>query len=175
VWPPYSGGKRGFVAATVGFGLPAARPSAPAGVSTPSGAAFVGAVRAGYAVGDLGFEPFAEIGGNLFGPRALWLDLGARWMFSPALRRAADGVLEGVPFFLGPEVFGGGLIELPTGSGAFSAPATGRGMLGAALDAAFAISRTVSLEARLGDLRWSPGGSGAILLAGAELGLAVRF
>jgi hypothetical protein len=175
VWPPYSGGKRGFVAATVGFGLPAARPAPPAGVSTSSGAAFVGAVRAGYAVGDLGFEPFAELGGNLFGPRALWLDVGARWMFAPAMHRGPDGVLGGVPFFLGPEVFAGGLIELPTGSGAFSTPAAGRGMLGAALDAAFAISRSVSLEARLGDLRWSPGGSGAILLAGAELGLSVRF
>src|SRR6185312_13452735 len=75
VWPPYSGGKRGFVSALVGFGMPVVRPTVAAGSS--SGAAFVGAIRGGYAVGDLGFEPFAELGGNLFGPRALWLDAGA--------------------------------------------------------------------------------------------------
>jgi hypothetical protein len=171
VWPPYSGGKRGFVAADIGFGMPIARPS----VASSSGAAFVGSVRAGYAVGDLGFEPFAELGGNLFGPRALWLDAGARWMFSPAIRRGADGVLAGAPFFLGPEALVGAFIELPIGTGPYSAPAAARAMLGLGLDASFAISSMFSIEARLGNLRWIPGGSGSVLLAGADVGLALRF
>jgi hypothetical protein len=135
----------------------------------------VGAVRGGYAVGDLGFEPFAELGGNLFGPRVLWIDAGARWMLSPTIRRGSDGVLAGVPFFLGPELVVGALVELPAGSGNYSTSASARAYLGVGLDMAFALSQSFSLEARLGNLRWVPGGSGSILLAGAELGAALRF
>jgi hypothetical protein len=170
----YSGGKRGFFAASIGFGMPAARPTPPPGV-TSSGAAFVGGVRAGYAVGDLGFEPFAELGGNLAGPHALWVDAGARWMLSPTMRRGKDGVLGGVPFFMGPEIVVGAFVELPSTSGNYSTPATARAHLGLGLDLAFALSQSFSLEARLGNLRWVPGGDGSILLAGAELGATVRF
>src|SRR5262249_26278316 len=115
------------------------------------------------------------LGGNLFGPRALWINAGARWMLSPTLKRGADGVRAGAPFFLGPEIVGGAFIELPVGTGDYSAPLVARGMLGASLDLAFALSPTFSLEARLGNLRWLPGGSGAVLLAGADLGATVRF
>jgi hypothetical protein len=180
VWPPYSGGKRGFVSAVVGFGMPVVRPTVAAGSS--SGAAFVGAIRGGYAVGDLGFEPFAELGGNLFGPRALWLDAGARWMFSPTIKRGPDGVLGGAPFFLGPEVLVGTFIQLPSGTqissvnaGAYSAPAQARALVGAALDLAFALSPTLTLESQLGNLRWAPGGSGAIVMVGATVGATLRF
>jgi len=177
VWPPYSAGKRGFVAAEAGFALPAARPTPAAG----SGASFVGALRGGYAVGDLGFEPFAELGGNLSGPRALWIAAGARWMLSPTLKRGADGMLAGVPFFLGPEILAGGFIQLSSGdqispSGAvYSSPALARGMLGAALALSLALSPTLSLESQLGNLRWVPGGSGTIVLVGATVGATLRF
>jgi hypothetical protein len=181
VWPPYSGGKRGFVSAAVGFALPVVRPAPPPGV-TSSGISFVGALRGGYAVGDLGFEPFAELGGNLFGPRALWLDAGARWMLSPTLRRGPDGVLAGVPFFLGPELLVGAFILLPPGSKidsvtetVYSSSSSARALLGASLDLSFALAPAFSLEAQLGNLRFVPGGSGAILLAGATLGANVRF
>jgi hypothetical protein len=178
VWPPYSGGKRGFVSALVGVSLPVVRP----GVAVGSGASFVGALRAGYAAGDLGFEPFAELGGNLFGPKALWVDAGARWMLSPTLKRGADGVREGAPFFIGPEILAGAFVELPSGTqisttnnGVFSAPASGRFLLGAALDLSFALSPNFSLESQLGNLRLALGGSGTLVLAGATLGATVRF
>jgi hypothetical protein len=178
VWPPYSAGKRGFVSASVGFALPAARPGSAAG----SGASFVGALRGGYAVGDLGFEPFAELGGNLSGPAALWLAAGARWMLSPTLKRGADGVLAGVPFFLGPEIVAGTFIQLgsgdeisPTNGAVYSSPAVSRGLLGAALDLSLALSPSFSLESQLGNLRWVPGGSGTIVLVGATVGATLRF
>jgi len=181
VWPAYSGGRRGFVSAIAGFSIPAVRPLPP-GVSAPSGLAFTGALRGGVALGDFGLEPFAELGGNLSGPGALWLAAGLRWMLSPTIKRGSDGVLAGVPFFIGPEILGGTFIQLPSSSQAagkngdtYSSPAVGRGLLGAAVDLSFALSPAFSLEAQLGNLRWSPGGSGALLLAGATLGATVRF
>ena len=147
VWPPYSGGRRGFVSAVAGFSIPAVRPGFPAGVSAPSGLAFTGAVRGGVAAGDSGLEPFAELGGNLSGPSAMWLAAGLRWMLSPTIKRGADGVLAGVPFFIGPEILAGTFIQLPsptetmtkTGD-TYSSPAVARGLLGAALDLSFALA-----------------------------------
>jgi hypothetical protein len=175
VWPPYSGGRRGFLSAIGGFSLPAVRPGLPAGTPSSSGISFVGAVRGGFAAGDHGLEPFAELGGNLAGPGVVWVAAGVRWMPSPTLKRGADGVLAGVPFFLGPEVLGGAFIQLPLGSGAYSSPAVARGLLGFALAASFALAPAFSLEAQLGNVRWVPGGSGALLLTGATLGATVRF
>ena len=176
MWPPYSGGKRGFVSAVAGFSVPVVRP----GVAVGSGASFVGALRAGYAAGDLGFEPFVELGGNLVGPRALWVDAGARWMFSPTIKRGPDGVLGGVPFFIGPELLLGTFVELPSGteiSGneVYSAPASARFLGGLSLDLAFALSPSFSLESQLGNLRWAPGGSGTLFFMGATVGATVRF
>jgi hypothetical protein len=186
VWPPYSAGKRGFLSAVVGFAVPAVRPAPkpalPAGVTIPSGASSVGAVRGGYAIGDLGFEPFAELGGNLSGPRALWICGGARWMFSPTLKRGPDGVLGGLPFFLGPEIVGGGFVQLGSGDeistqtgGVYSSSATARGLLGAALNLSLALSPSLSLESQIGNLRWVPGGDGPIVLVGATLAATLRF
>jgi hypothetical protein len=181
VWPPYSGGRRGFLSAIVGVAAPAVRPAPPAGVSSSSGVSFVGALRGGVALGDLGFEPFVELGGNLAGAEVLWIGVGARWMFSPTLKRGSDGVLAGAPFFLGPEVLGGGFIHLPTsttvGNFTYSAPAVTQGLLGAALDLSFALSPALAFEAQLGNLRWVPsgGGNGALVLTGATLGATVRF
>ncbi len=125
---------------------------------------------------------FAELGGNLSGPRALWIAAGARWMLSPTLKRGADGVLAGVPFFLGPEVVAGGFIqpgsgdEISSTNGAvYSSPAVARGLLGAALDLSLALSPAFSLESQVGNLRWVPGGSGAIVLVGATVGATLRF
>lgn len=176
VWPAYSGGKRGLVSVGLGFSAPAARPSAAKG----SGASFVSAVRAGYAVGDAGIEPFAELGGNLAGPRALWLNAGARWMFSPFLKRDNDGLRRGLPLFLGPELTAGLFVRLGisgvTDEGkSYSAGAEVHPVLGLALDGAFALSRSFQLEAQLGNLRWVPTAEGSILLLGATFGGALRF
>jgi hypothetical protein len=177
VWPAYSGGKRGLVNVVLGFSAAAARPGAAKG----SGSAFVGALRAGYAVGDAGIAPFAELGGNLSGPRALWVNAGARWMFSPFLKRGNDGLRRGLPLFLGPELTAGMFVRLgssdvtaPDGT-SYSAGADVHPVLGASLDVAFALSRSFQLEAQLGNLRWVPTGEGSILLLGATLGGALRF
>jgi hypothetical protein len=177
VWPAYSGGKRGLVSVGLGFSAPAARPGAAKG----SGSSFVSALRAGYAIGDAGIEPFAEFGGNLAGPRALWLNAGARWMFSPFLKRGNDGLRRGLPLFIGPELTAGLFVRLGT-SGVtakdgttYSAGADAHPVLGLALDGAFALSRSFQLEAQLGNLRWVPTGEGSILLLGATLGGALRF
>jgi hypothetical protein len=161
----------------VGMSAPAARPATAIG----SGASLTGALRGGYALGDLGFEPFAEFGGNLVGPKALWLNAGARWMFSPFLKRGSDGLRRGVPLFIGPEVsggvfvrLGGGDVKAPTGT-SYSASASARPELGAAIDVAYALSRSFQLEAQLGNLRWVPSGDGSILLLGATLAGALRF
>src|SRR5512132_4128837 len=109
VWPSYSGGNRGFFGGVLGFSLPAARPGGASG----SGGSLTGAFRGGYAIGDSGFEPFAEVGGNLVGPPALWVSGGARFMLSPTLKRGSDGGLRGGSFFLGPEVIVGAFVRLP--------------------------------------------------------------
>lgn len=177
VWPAYSGGQRGFVGALIGASAPVARP----GAATGSGASFVGGLRAGYAVGDSGIEPFVDLGGNLFGPRALWIDAGARWMWSPTVKRGADGLRRGAPFFLGPEVTAGVLVQLgassPVGKGGTSYTSTAEAhfALGASLDLVYALSPGFQLEASLGNLRWVPTGEGSILLLGATLGGALRF
>lgn len=179
VWPPYSSGNRGFVGTALGFGLTAASP--PSSSRTSSGAALVGTVRSGYALGDRGFEPFAELGANLFGPRALWLSGGARWMFAPALRRGSDGVLAGVPFFLGPEVSLGAFIQLGGATATtvdgrvYSASASAEPTLGASVDLAYALSPTLQIDATLGNLRWVPGNGGSVLLVGGTVGASLRF
>jgi len=166
----------------MGLSGPVARPSGAQG----SGVAFTGALRGGYAIGDLGFEPFAEFGGNFSGPKALWLNAGARWMFSPFLKRDTDGLKRGAPFFIGPEISGGMFVRLgatkdpnammtiPKGT-TYSSSAVVRGELGLALDVAYALSRSFQLEAELGNLRWIPSGDGSILLLGATLAGSLRF
>jgi hypothetical protein len=60
-------------------------------------------------------------------------------------------------------------------AGSYSAAAAARALLGASLDLSFALAPSFSFEAQLGNLRWVPGGSGAILLAGVTAGAVVRF
>ena len=108
---PAYGGHRGFLVASSGLWAPVARPAS-AGKDVGNGTSFVVLVRGGYAIGDLGLEPFAELGWNLFGPPALWLAGGARWMFAPLLQRGADGIFRVVPVYVGPQVSAGMFVEL---------------------------------------------------------------
>jgi hypothetical protein len=150
-------------------------------VAAGSGASFTGALRGGYAIGDSGFEPFAEFGGNLVGPQALWIAGGARFLFSPSLARGSDGGYRGGPFFLGPELLIGAFVKLPGADvvGAngtiYSSKSEAHPVLGAAFDLAFALSSSFQLEAQLGNLRWIPASGGSLLLVGATLGGSLRF
>ncbi len=177
VWPAYSGGNRGFFGAVLGFSLPAARPGAASG----SGGSLTGAFRGGYAIGDSGFEPFAEVGGNLVGPPAIWVSGGARFLFSPTLARGSDGGLRGGSFFLGPEASVGAFVRLAgpdvtaENGTVYSGAGEAHPVLGAAFDLVYALSPSFQLEAQLGNLRWVPSSGGSILLVGASLGGSLRF
>jgi hypothetical protein len=141
----------------------------------------VGAARGGYAFGDSGLEAFGEIGGNLFGPQAMWIDAGARWLWNPMRRRGGDGVLHAGPLFLGPEADLGVFLRFPGPSvvgdngvsyqGSTAANAT----LGLSLDLVVPVTRSFALEAKVGNLRWVPTGSGSILLLGMTAGAGLRF
>lgn len=179
-WPPYSGGKRGFLGLTGGFSLPVLRPPVPSGATLPLGLAMVGAVRGGYAVGDLGFEPFAELGGNLAGPGAIWVAGGARFLFAPLMKRGADGVRGGAPFYVGPELLAGGFFQLgksalTTDLQSYAASGSARAVVGASLDLAYALAPWMALEADLGNLRVIPGGGGVLITVGATLAANLRF
>jgi hypothetical protein len=180
VWPVYSGGKRGFVHAGLGFSLPALQPSV-GNTTLPRTTSVTGSLRGGYAVTDLGLELFADFGGNLRGPHALWLDVGARWMFAPAMSRGPDGVRAGVPFYFGPELLFGGFFQLgsnaidPKTLTSYSVGGASHPMVGLGLDLAYAIAPSFQIEANLGNLRWVPVSGGSVLTLGAELGATVRF
>lgn len=177
VWPPYAAGRRGFLSAMLGGSGAVLRPSAAAG----SGAAFVGLVRGGYAVGDGGLELLAELGGNLVGPRALFVDAGARWLFTPSLHRGDDGVLRGLALHVGPELTAGAFVRLPppdvtdVAGVVYSGSASAHFTVGLAVDVVVALSPALRLEAGLGNLRWVPTGDGSILLLGATVGASYRF
>ncbi len=181
VWPAYSGGNRPFFGAIVGVAGPVARPTIQgAKLSIGSGASLVGGLRGGYALGDSGLEVFGDFAGNLFGPKALWLDAGARWMWNPLLKTSADGKRSS-PLFVGPELSLGMFVRLPgaeivgVNGASYSAPTEVHAQLGAAIDVAYALSPNIQLEAQLGNLRWVPGGSGSILLMGMTAGGVYRF
>jgi hypothetical protein len=170
--PPYARGNHGVFGAVLGVSGPAARPSGASG----SGASFTGALRGGYAIGDSGFEPFAEFGGNLVGPPALWISGGARYLLGPVLATNS-----GVALWLGPEALVGAFVRLagPDVTGAngtvYSASSEARPVFGAAFDLALALSPSLQLDAQLGNLRVVPTSAGAIVLGGATLGASLRF
>lgn len=176
VWPPYSAGKRGFVGAIIGFSSAVGAPSGSKG----SSAGFVGGLRAGYSFGDAGLEAFAGLGGNLFGPRALWLDVGGRWLFSPLVRREQDGRRTGFSVHVGPEIVLGPFVRLGTDvtlpSGVvYEAPGSTHFSFGAALDVVLGISPALRIDAQLGNLRIVPSDAGTIVLMGATAGVSYRF
>lgn len=179
VWPPYSAGNRGFVTAAQGFAVAAARP----GAANGSPWSIVAHARGGYALGDAGIEAFAQIGGNLVGPRALWVDLGVRWMFTPSLHRlgGGSGPFHALSFHMGPELTLGAFMRLaepdvqgPDGT-LYEGTTTAHPALGVALGMALQMTPHIQLEGQIGNLRWVPTGDGSILLFGATLGAGLRF
>lgn len=177
VWPVYSAGHRGFLGAQLGFSMPAVRPE-PHGPS--KGAAMVALVRGGYAVGDRGIELFGELGGNLAGPKALFVGAGVRWMLNPTLNKGQDGVSRGISLFLGPAIVAGAFVRFgastpPEAGSPYSSSTVANAMLGASFDFIMAITPRVQAEASLGNLRWVPTGDGSILMLGATLGVSFRF
>ncbi len=177
VWPPYAAGRRGFLAVMVGGSGAVLRPEAAAG----SAAAFVGQVRGGYAVGDAGLELIGSLGGNLVGPRALFVEAGARFLFTPSLHRGADGLLRGLSLHVGPELTAGAFVRLPPpdvtdASGAVYSGSASAHFTGAvALDLVVAVTPALRFEGGLPQLRWVPTGDGSILVLGATLGAGYRF
>lgn len=176
VWPPYSTGRRAFAGGFQGFSAAAVRPSGAKG----STGAIVAAARGGYAPGERGLEFFGQIAGNLVGPRALWLDVGARWMFTPSVHPGGDGVLRGLAFHVGPELLFGGFFRF-TGDAKGPGGVTYEGRtevdpsLGLALAMALSFSPSLQIETQLVNMRWVPSGDDTLLLFGATIGAALRF
>ena len=178
VWPAYAANRRIFVTAAQGFSVAASTPGT-AGADSSSNA-IVGHIRAGYALGDDGLEVFANLGGNLFGPRALWIEAGGRWMWTPSLHiQPPSGDYYALSFHVGPELTLGPLIRLPTKVVAETATYEGSTeaffTLGAALDMVLAITPMIRVEAQVGNFRWVPTGEGSLVLFGATLGGQIRF
>lgn len=174
VWPPYSAGNPFIVGVAQGFSVAAVTPSGASG----DRASIVGLVRGGYAPTDLGLEAMAELGGNLFGPRALFVDLAVRWMLTPSV--LFDDDRYGGSFHMGPRIYGGAFVrfgETVTGPGgqSFSSDTTTHPMLGGTIDMALQATPELGVEGSVGDLRWVPGDDGSILLLGATLGGSLRF
>jgi len=176
IWPPYTAGKPAFVSAVVGFSSAVSSPGGASG----SGGAFVGGLRGGYAVSDRGIELLAGLGFNLAGPRALWIDLGGRWLFSPTLHREPDGRQTGFAFHVGPELTLGPFVRIgrdvtrPDGV-TFEGENATFFSIGAALDVVLALTPALRIDAQLGNLRIVPTGDGAIVLMGATAGVTYRF
>lgn len=168
---PYGGGRMGFISA--GFGVDGL-------VVTPSdakggAASFVGVLRGGVAILDTGLEPYAQLGGHLAGPSAVWLEVGVRWMGIAILKDVG-----GVGLHLGPSLHGG-LFILPGSTSAasngasYTTPTDVTGTLALSLDGALRIAERVQLDAHLGELRWVPVDSGSTLSLGANIAGGVRF
>jgi hypothetical protein len=175
VKPAYSAGNRVLLSVLPGAAFAAVRPEG----ATGNGGAFVGAARLGYAPFAFGLEPFIQVGGNLAGPPAAWIDAGARLLFTPGVREEG-GALQGTPFHIGPEIVVGAFLRPgPDAVGPDGVPYAGGLLtdvsLGAALDIVLALSPSVQLEAQLGNLRWIPADGGALLLLGATVGAGLRF
>jgi hypothetical protein len=177
VWPPYAAGRRIFVNANIGFASAVAQPEG----ATGRASSFVGALRGGYALGDAGLELFGQLGGNLAGPPALWLDAGGRWMLTPLTTRGADGRTTGFALHVGPELYAGLFVRIGAGSvtgpGGFvyESPSSAHASFGAALDVVLSLSPALRLEAQLGNFRVVPTGDGAIVTLGMTAGASLRF
>jgi hypothetical protein len=176
VWPPYTAGRPLVVSALQGFAFAAIRPEG----ATGSSASFVGMARVGYGIGDKGLELFAQLGGNLAGPGALWIDAGARFMLTPSVHPIGR-TLYGASIHFGLEALagafirpGGGEVTGPDGA-TYTRPALVDPALGAAATVIIGITPAFQVEAQMGNLRWIPAKGGALLLLGATLGAGLRF
>lgn len=168
---PYGGGRLGFLTAGIGVDGLVVTPDDSRG----GAASFVGVIRGGVAILDTGLEPYAQLGGHLAGPGAVWLEVGLRWMGIPILNSVG-----GVGLHLGPSLHGGVFIlpgsttVAPDGQ-SFSTPTSATGTIALSLDGALRIAERVQLDAHLGEIRWVPVESGSTLSLGANVAGGVRF
>ncbi|AKT36389.1 hypothetical protein [Chondromyces crocatus] len=175
VWPAYSGGKPFGVSAVLGFSFPVARAEGARG----TGASVVETIRLGYAVGGV-LEPFVQLGSNMSGPSAVWVEGGARYLFTPSLHRGAKG-LEGTAIHLGVEATAGAFIrpganDLEGPRGATFERETQAGFtMSAATTLIIGFYPGLQIEAQLGNLRFVPLAEGFLLLVGATAGVGIRF
>jgi hypothetical protein len=153
---PPAGGEHTWLLLGAGIGVSSAisRPEHAAGNATVP----VGGLRAGVSPSEA-LEVALNFSGNFTGPNAKILDLSGRYLFmvAPSLRLG-----------IGPEV---GIGAFLTSSGSQSSALQAR----LSLVAGVRISKAVSVEASLGDLRYIPASSGTLVLAGASLGGVFRF
>jgi hypothetical protein len=178
VFPPYSAGRKLALSALQGFSFVAKRPGEGA---TGSGFAMNANVRGAYMIGQSALEVLVDLGGNLSGPRALFANLGARWMYTPSLHRVRpSGQRYAASVFFGPHVDLGVFAQLaapdvtaPNGT-VYHGQSIVSPMFGASLDWSIAATPALSLEAQMGNLRVIPTSDGTLLLLGASLGLSYR-
>ncbi|MFO0612424.1 MAG: hypothetical protein U0414_07545 [Polyangiaceae bacterium] len=168
---PYGGGRMGFLTAGLGVDGLVVTPA-----DTRGGAAsFVGVIRGGVAILDTGLEPYAQLGGHLAGPSAVWLEVGIRWMGIAILHDVG-----GIGLHLGPSLHGGlfilpGSTSVAPDGNTYSTPTDATGTIALSLDGALRIAERVQLDAHLGELRWVPVDSGSTLSLGANIAGGVRF
>lgn len=157
------------VAAGLGASGVAAQPDGGSG----DRAAFVGAVKAGYAIADTGLEAGVQVSGHLAGPGVVFVDASIRWVF-PLL-----GAKDGTGLYLGPLVHGG-LAVFPGTSGEaggsiYEVPTEVSGSVAGSLDLAIVPHPNFEIEAQLGEARILGTPSGAAFLAGGNILAGARF
>jgi hypothetical protein len=143
-----------LLGAGIGFSSALSRPEHSAGSST----AAVGNLRAGVSPSE-SLELAVDFSGNLTGPNAKMLDVSARYLLAPSAS---------MPLGIGPEI-GAGVFWTSSGSQSSSFVAR------LSLVAGLRLSRSFSIEASLGDLRYVPASAGTLVLAGASAGGVLRF
>ncbi len=140
-----------------------------------SAASLVGVIRGGAEILDTGIEPYAQLGGHMAGPAAVWLEAGVRWMGIPILHEKG-----GIGLHLGPSVHGGVFIQpghstVVSSSTTYTTPTQATGTIAGAFDAALRIFDRVQIDAQLGEVRYAPVPTGATVSVGANVTGGVRF
>ncbi|EYF03625.1 hypothetical protein [Chondromyces apiculatus] len=175
VWPPYSGGKPFGLSALIGFSHATTRPEGAIG----SASAALVSLRASYAFAGT-FEPFVQFGSNLSGPGAVWVEGGARYLFTPGLHMGPKG-LEGMALHFGLEATAGAFIR--PGQSDLEGPSDVRYerslqagfTMSAAGTVIVGISPGLQLEAQVGNLRFVPLSEGSLVFVGATAGVGLRY
>jgi hypothetical protein len=168
---PYGGGHVGFIAAGLGVDGLVVRPKTARG----SAAGFVGLIRGGAEILDTGLEPYAQLGGNMAGPSAVWVEAGIRWMGLPILHEK-----DGIGLHLGPSVHGGVFIvpghttTAPDGT-SYSSSAQATGTIAGSVDVGLRVADRVQIDAQLGEVRFAPVSAGSTVSVGANFTGGYRF
>ena len=168
---PYGGGHVGFIAAGLGVDGLVVRPKTARG----SAAGFVGLIRGGAEILDTGLEPYAQLGGNMAGPSAVWVEAGIRWMGLPILHEK-----DGIGLHLGPSVHGGvfnvpGHTTTAAGGISYSSSAQATGTIAGSVDVALRVADRVQIDAQLGEVRFAPVSAGSTVSVGANFTGGYRF